>query len=153
MKKFLAIIGGISLVLLLAAAIFFGYGAYRGSKLDASSKIFIEEHIPRILSTWSKDDLLKLSSPTLLEIINKDPHSLDLLFKKTAALGKLQQLYDIKGGSNFSFTTKHGAVTTARYTAKAKFDNGDATIDIQMIQSSGQWQLLGFFINSPFLLQ
>ncbi|WP_075356006.1 hypothetical protein [Desulfovibrio sp. DV] len=153
MRKFLAIVGGLFLALLLVAAIFFGYAAYNGSKLDASSKIYIEENIPIILSTWSKDELLQRSSPKLLEAINKDPKIIDLVFKKAASLGTFQKIHDINGDSNISITTNNGRVITARYIIPAKFDNGDATITVQMIQSSGQWQLLGFHVNFPTALQ
>lgn len=153
MKKFLAIVGGLFLSLLLALAIFFGYAAYNGSKLDASSKIYIEENIPIILSTWSKDNILKLASPQLIEIIGKNKTDIDLLLTKAAGLGKFQRIYDIKGDSKISFTTKNGSAVTANYAVKAKFDNEDATITVHLIQSSGQWQLLGLFVNSQKLLQ
>lgn len=153
MKNFLSIVGGIFLVLLLVAAIVFGYTAYRGKGLDASSKAYIEEHIPTILQTWSKDELLKLSAPQLIENINNNQNNIDLFFKKLTELGKFQKIYDIKGDSNVSITTKDGIVITARYVFPAKFDKGKANITVQMIQSAGQWQLLGFFVNSPKFLQ
>ncbi|WP_156180878.1 hypothetical protein [Desulfovibrio sp. TomC] len=153
MKKFLAIVGGLFLALLLITAIFFGYAAYNGSKLDASSKIYIEENIPTILSTWSKDTILKLASPQLIETIENNQTNIDLLLTKSATLGKFQKISDIKGDSNTSFTTQNGSVITSRYAVQAKFDNGEATITVTLIQLSGQWRLLGLFINSPSILQ
>jgi hypothetical protein len=63
LRKFLVIIGGLFLVLVLVGAGFLGYAAYRGRDLDASSKAYVEENIPAIVSTWSKDELLKRMSP------------------------------------------------------------------------------------------
>lgn len=53
MRRFLSIIGGLFLVLVLLAAGLVGYVAYQGRGLDASSKAYVEENIPAIISTWS----------------------------------------------------------------------------------------------------
>ena len=49
MKRFLSIIGGLFLVLVLFVAGLFGYAAYQGRGLDASSKAYVEENIPAII--------------------------------------------------------------------------------------------------------
>ncbi len=153
MKKFLSIVGGIFLLVVLVVAGFVGYAAYQGQGLDASSKAYVEANVPPIISTWSKDELLKRSSPQLLKIINKDPMQVDQLFNKLSKLGALRSFGDVKGESNVSYTTQNGKVITASYTATAKFENGDAHIAIRLIQVSGQWQFLLLNINSPLFLQ
>jgi hypothetical protein len=82
LKRFLSIIGGLFLVLVLLAGGVFGYLAYQGRGLDASSKAYVEENIPAIISTWSKDALLKRSSPQLLKVIDEKPEQMDQLFQK-----------------------------------------------------------------------
>jgi hypothetical protein len=82
LRRSLSIIGGLFLVLVLLAAGLLGYAAYQGRGLDASSKAYVEENIPAIISTRSKDELLKRSSPQLLKIINQKPEQLDQLFQK-----------------------------------------------------------------------
>lgn len=155
MKKFLSIVGGLFLVLVLAVAGFIGYAAYQGRGLDASSKAYVEANVPAIISTWSKDELLKRSSPQLLKIINEKPEQLDLLFQKLSKLGAMRSFNDIKGDSNVSYTTQDGKVTTAAYAATAKFENGEGRISVRLIQSpsSGQWQFLFFHVDSPLFLQ
>lgn len=153
MKKFLSIVGGIFLLLVLVVAGFIGYAAYQGRGLDASSKAYVEANIPPIISSWSKDELLKRSSPQLLKILNENPGQLEQLFQKLSKLGAMQSFGEVKGDSNVSVTTQNGKVITASYLAKAKFQNGEAQIAIRLIQLSGQWQLLLFNVNSPLFLQ
>jgi len=60
---------------------------------------------------------------------------------------------DVKGDSNVTYTPQDGKVTTTSYIASAKFENGEARITVRLIQLSGQWQLLLFFVDSPLFLQ
>ena len=152
MKKILTILGAISLVVIVALVAFAGFTAFQGRELDASSKAYIEANIPPILSTWSKDELLKRSSPQLLKILNEKPDQLDLLFQKFAKLGGLRSFDDIRGDANISYTTQEGKVVTAAYQAHAKFENGEGRVSIRLVQVSGQWQLLLININSPLFL-
>ena len=153
MKKFLSIVGGIFLLFILAIAGFFGYVAYQGRGLDASSKAYIETNVPPIISTWSKDELLKRASPQLLKILNEKPEQLDLLFQKLSKLGALRSFGEIKGDSLVSYNTQNGKATTASYVATAKYENGEAKISIRLVQLSGQWQFIYFYVNSPLFLQ
>lgn len=153
MKKFLAIIGGFFLILVLALVSFVGYVAYEGRGLDASSKAYVEANIPAIVSTWSKEELLTRSSPQLLKAINKEPEQFDQLFQKLSKLGAIQSFGDAKGDSNVSYTTQNGKVITAFYIVKSKFENGEARISIRLIQVSGQWQILLFHVDSDLFLQ
>lgn len=153
MKKFLSIFGGIFLLLILVVAGFIGYALYQGRGLDASSKAYVEANIPPIISTWSKDELLKRSSPELKKVISEKPEQLDQLFKMLSKLGAMHSFGDIKGDSKVSYTTQDGKVTTASYIATAKFENGEGRISVHLILLSGQWQLLLFNVNSPLFLQ
>jgi len=154
LKKFLTIFGGLFLVLVLLTAGFFGYAAYQGAGLNASSKAYVEENVPAIISTWSKDELLKRSSPQLLKVVDGKPEQLDQLFQKLSQLGPMESFGEVKGASNINYTTKNGKVTTATYVATAKFKNGDGHIKASLIQSpAGQWQFSQFYVNSPFFLQ
>jgi hypothetical protein len=153
MKKFLSILGGVFLLIVVIAAVLIGVGVYQGNKLDKSSKAYVETNVRPVVSTWSKDELVKRASPKLLEIINRDPGQVDLVLKKLSRLGSLQSLGEPKGESLVSYTTGEGKVITAAYTETAKFDNGDADIMVRLIQADGQWQFLLFNLNSPVMLQ
>ncbi len=153
MKKLLSIVGGIFLLVALIVAGFIGYAAYQGKNLDASSRAYVEENVPPIISTWSKDELLKRASPQLLKIISDNPGQLEQLFLKLSKLGAMQSFGDVKGDSNVSYTTDNGKVITASYMATGKFEHGEAKISMRLIQISGQWQFLLLNVNSPLFLQ
>lgn len=154
MKKIITIIGWAFILLIIVIGGFIGYTAYKGTGLDKSSKAYIEANVPPIISTWSKEEMLKRSSPELLKVINENPGQLDQLFVKLSKLGQMRSFGDVTGDSNISYTTQDGKVTTAAYTANAKFENGDAHMSIRLILSSGgHWQLLLFNVNSPIFLQ
>ena len=153
MKKFLSIVGAFFLILVLIVAGFIAYVAYKGYGLDKSGKAYIEANIPAIISTWSKDELLKRSSPDLLKLLNEKPEQLDQLFQKLSKLGAMRSFGEVKGDSNISYTTQNGKVVTASYIGKGIFENGEAQISIRLILSSGQWQIMLININSPIFLQ
>lgn len=153
MKKFLSIVGGIFLVIVVVVAGLIGYAAYQGRGLDASSKAYVEANVPPIISTWSKDELLKRSSPQLLKVVNDNPGQLDQVFQKLTKLGAMRSFGDVKGDSNVSYTTQNGKVVSASYVATAKFEHGEGHITVRLIQSSGQWQFLFFYVDSPIFLQ
>lgn len=151
MKKTLMILGVTFLVVIGAALLAFGYVAYTGSRLDASSKAYVDEAIQPIVSTWSTEELLKRASTQLRQAGTDE--QFELLFKKMSALGKLQSYEGSKGSSNVTITTQNGKVISASYVADATFENGKASIDIQLIQQDGVWKILGFRVNSPLFLK
>lgn len=153
MRRALSILGGLFLFLCVVVVSFLGFAAHQGKGLDQSSKAYVEETVPVILSTWSKDELIKRASPQLLSAVRDQPELLDQLFQKLSGLGALRTFDDVRGDSNISYTTREGKVITAAYTAKAKFDEGDAQISIRLIQTPAGWQLLSFHVNSPIFVQ
>jgi len=40
-------------------------------------------------------------------------------------------------------------MTTGKYTAKATFEKGEATIKLTLIKHGRQWQIGGFHVDSP----
>lgn len=151
MKNCLMVTGGIFLVLVFISACVVGYFAYAGNKLDVSSKAYVDECVPAIVSNWSKDELLKRESPQFRQAVNED--QLDLLFKKLSGLGQLKNYEGAKGDSNIIYTTAHGKVITAYYVGNATFENGKAEIRIKLIQTDGVWQILSFYVDSPTFLK
>lgn len=128
-------------------------GFYKGPALDESSKSYVEMNIPPILSKWSKGELLKRSSAQLTEIVDKNPAELDRLFQKFSKLGAMKTFSHVKGEANIALSMR-GKVVTAAYTADASFDNGNAKIDVRLVQApDGEWKLSFLNITSPVLSQ
>ena len=153
MNKSLVIGGVLFAVVLALIGSAVGYFVYNGSGLDASSKAYIDENIPRIVSPWSKEELLKRSSPKLIELVNKNPDGLDQLFKKLSTLGAMTRYEGSEGQAYFFVNYPQGKSISAKYTAQAKFEHGDASIQVQMVQTDDQWQIINFHVNSPIFLQ
>ena len=153
MKRTLQVLGGIFAVLLLGIVAAFGYAAYVGSGLDHSSKVYVDESIPAIVSDWSKEELLRRASPQLLQVMNRHPGQLDQVFSKFSRLGSLRRYGGCKGEANIVFNLNKGKTVTAGYSADATFEHGDAHIAVRLIQTDGQWRILLFNVNSPIFLQ
>lgn len=151
MKLVLSIVGGIFLALALIVGAFVGYSAYRGPQLDASSRTYLDENLPPILSTWSTQELRSRASSQLLDVFNDEQAR--LLFKKLSALGELRKYGDVKGEANIAFTPDAGRVITAIYSARAHFENGDAVVRVRLILQDDQWRFLSFYVDSPILIQ
>lgn len=117
--------------------------------MDTSSKEYVDKNIPIIVSSWSKDELLKRASPQLMKIVDDKPDQIDHLFQGFAKLGVMRSYDGSKGDSNVSYTNRDGKVITAAYFARATFENGSAQISVRLIQTSGSWQFLLFNVNSP----
>lgn len=153
MKKALAIAGGILVVLLLVAGGFVTYIAYQGRALDASSKAYVEANVPPILSSWSKDELLRRASPQLVKVLGEKPGQADQIFRKLSKLGAMREFGGVKGESNRAYNPRDGAITTASYVATAKFENGNARIDVRLVRAANEWRVLAFNVNSPLFVQ
>lgn len=150
-KKVLIVLGVVFLILIFIGAAVIGYSAYVGVKLDASSKAYVDESVPTIVSTWSKDELVKRASPELRAMTSNG--QLDQLFALFTKLGAFQSYDGATGESNISFTSKDGEVVTASYIAHATFENGKAEIKIKLIHHNDAWQILGFHVDSPLFIQ
>jgi hypothetical protein len=151
-RKFLSVVGMLSLVLVLAIGGFVAYAAYQGKKLDATSKVYVEANVPVIVSTWSKQELLKRASPQMLKEIGDHPGQLEQVFHKLSALGAMQSFGHVQGESNVTYNFPNGKFTTASYVAKAVFVKGKADIKVRLILQAGQWKSLDFYVNSPVFL-
>jgi hypothetical protein len=147
MKTALSIIGIVFLVLLFLGGCFIGFVGYEGTKYDVSSKAYVDESVPAIVRNWSKDELVKRESPQFREATSDD--QLTALFTKLNALGAMQSYGGAKGDANMNITPASGFQITATYIAEANFQNGNAKIKVNLIQVNGDWQILGFRVNSP----
>jgi hypothetical protein len=147
----LAIIGAILLGLLVIAGGFIGYFVYVGNGLDKSSKAYVDEAIPAIVTNWSPDELVKRESKAFQKATNDE--QLVKLFSAFRRLGALKEYKGCKGDANMNYTTESGSVVTATYLGHATFDNGDAEIKVVLVQQDGQWKIQGFRIDSPAFLK
>jgi predicted PurR-regulated permease PerM len=150
-KKILIALGALFLVLIVVGGSLISYFIYQGTKLDTSSKAYVDENVPKIVSGWSTQNLIDRASPELLRAVT--PIQAAKLFQKLSALGPLRKYQGSIGQAGFSYTSKDGKVISANYVAKADFAKGEAEINIKLIQHNGSWQVLSFYVNSPLFLK
>ena len=148
MKKFLIVLGSIFLALIVLGVIGIAFTAIRGSALDKESKAYADSAVPAIITTWSEKALLDRVSPEFKKATRVD--QLDRFFLGYYnTLGRLQKCEPAQGQATMSLTSQTGGMTTGRYTAKATFEKGDATIKLSLIKHGDQWQIGGFYVDSP----
>jgi hypothetical protein len=141
----LMVLGAVFLFLLAIIGAFLGFSAYRGVKLDASSKQFVETNIPPIFQTWSEDKLMGISSP---EFKSKTPFAtMETFFMQFRKLGSLKDCGAFQGSSYVNWQPGKPTLVTATYSTHAIFQDGEADFKIRLIQHDNTWQLLGFYIS------
>ncbi len=150
-NKVLIVVAAIVVVVAVLSAGLSGYAVYQGRGLDESSRQYVEQNIPPILSTWSRDELLKRGAPRLLKVAADHPKEVEHFFQKLTTLGALQSFGDVEGGADVTYTEEYGRTITANYVASAKFTNADAKVSVKLVRLSGQWRILLFRVDSPYL--
>lgn len=150
-NKVIFIAGGLVLSIILGVGGLVGDFAYQGIRFDASGKVYVEQNVPPIISTWSEAALLQRASPKLAQTIDASPGKLGRAFHRLHALGPLQSFGQVAGQSNVSLATLHGKTITAHYEGMALFTRGTATIRVRLIRLPSGWKFQQFTIDSPIL--
>ena len=151
MNKFLKILGGIFLVLLIVAGIAAAIIIPKGWTLNKNAIEYFETNVPILVASWNSEELLKRSAPEILVDATKD--QMPKMFIWLSKLGKLKRLDKPVGqvGTGYYPGTQFKG-TWADYVANAEFEAGSATIKLVLKRNGDSWQILGFHINSPALL-
>jgi len=144
MGQFFKVLGVIFLGIIIAGVIGFAVVAYQGTKLDKSSKAYVDRVAPIIISSWNLQELMDHASPELLKMTPHD--KLDSTFKMFSE--KLGTLKEYKGSEGSSLMHLFPTVITAKYIARATFEKGNAEIRISIIRHNKKWQLVGFYVDS-----
>jgi hypothetical protein len=146
MRRFIYILGVLTLTIVVAAAIGLGVLFYRGHALDAESKAFVDSAVSAIATNWSEEQLLDRATPELRETIR--PDELSALFAVLSRLGRLVRYEGATGGATMSYMASSGSTVSAFYVAKARFENGTAIFRILLVRRAGRWMINGFHVDS-----
>ena len=65
MRKFLYILGALTLIVILGSGIGLGIFLYKAHALDVESKAFVDSAVPAIAAAWSKQQLIDRATPEL----------------------------------------------------------------------------------------
>jgi Tfp pilus assembly protein PilX len=147
MKQLLQVLGVIFIAILVLGGIFTAYSVRYGRQQAELGIVYFEETAPKILSTMSKDELLKYASPALVKLLNSDTDKSVVVFNKIlSSVGQFQSMAEAKVvGSQAGYNFKDGQVVTASYSADAKFAIGPAVVVATLVKSAGhEWQFQYF---------
>lgn len=150
MNRIVTVFLGLFLVVVLTVGGLIGYAMWNGPRLDASSKAYVDDALPRIMAHWSVDELLERGAPRIRA--ESDRARLRETFGRLAALGQLLTYDGAKGTSRMAFTPADGEVIGAVYLARATFEHGRAQVRVSLIQDHGRWLIQTFSVQSPVLL-
>ena len=151
LKKALIVLGIVFLVLVVLAAVGFGFLAFKGRALDKESKQYVDATVPKIVSNWDQQALLDRASPELLLAVSEDEWTkISGLLRKH---GDLKNYKGCQGKAETLYTPGKGKVISAKYEAMAVFKRGPAQIRISLIKHGDNWQILGFHVYSKTLLE
>jgi hypothetical protein len=146
MRRFLYILGALTLVIIVAACIGLGVFFYKGRALDADSKAFVDHAVPAITATWNEQQLLDRATPELRTSVK--PEELKALFDHLSQLGPLVEYEGATGEATMSYMVGSSSTVSASYVAKARFQNGTATFRIVLMKRDGRWQIHNFHVDS-----
>jgi len=151
MKKFFIVLGAIFLGLIVLGALGIWFVAVRGNALDKESKAYADAAIPAIVTTWLDQVLLDKASPEFKQQVT--PVQVYRMFRWwESSVGRLQKCEGAQGQSLMSVTSQNGKTISAKYSAKAQFEKGQAEIALALIKYGDQWQIRGFEVTSPQLV-
>ena len=152
-RPLITLVGFVVAPLIVLGAIgitFLAYLAGRGNHLDKESKAYADTAILAIVRTWDEKELMDRASPEFKQAVTAD--QLGRLFRWASRLGRLQEWRPAQGQSLRFFTPQSGTEITAKYTAKAQFEKGEAIITLFLIKHGDQWHIVGYSVESPQLL-
>jgi hypothetical protein len=131
---------------LVSGGVIYGILDYAASTYDDSGKSYVNGNIHAIIDNWSIDELTQRESDEFRQATSDA--ELASLFAQYKRLGAAKDYAGCTGHASIE-TTKNGLRTTATYVATATFAHGPAEIKISLIQTKGEWQILGFRVSSP----
>ena len=141
MRKFLQVLGALTLLMLVLGAASIGSLFYFGQKLDAESKAYVDDAVAAIGMNWEIAALLDRATPELQAGIN--PGQLESLFASFSRAGPLLEYQGSSGEANISVNNLTVSVSAA-YIAKATFRNGTGTFRIVLLKRNDKWQIHNF---------
>lgn len=149
MRKFFLWFGVVMAVLVVAGGVGMFFLVRNGVAADVESKAYVSESVVAIGGNWDAGELWKRSSVRFRQVTNQE--DLRALFDVAhQALGRLTEYRGARGDAIISVINGTMSVS-AKYVARAMFENGDAEIQIAAVKNGAEWRIEGFRVNSSVL--
>jgi hypothetical protein len=146
MKRIFTCLGVLVAIVVVFLVIVFAIFIPRAFQLTRDATTYIESEVPKIVQNWNPQELIGRAAPELTSTI-KSKGDIDRLFEMFRQLGSLKQLDTPTGGVHIWMSTYKGSSAVGNFTAHAEFDNGPATIIIQLLRMDDTWKINGFEIR------
>jgi hypothetical protein len=151
-QKALMVMGAIFGVLIIVGVIGVSVFAYFNVGQNREARAYADAAIPAIITAWQPEELEKRLSPEARATLK--PGELARLFATYVKLGKFKQYKGAQGQAQMGYVPGKGRVVSGFYVGMADFEKGPARIRLQLIRDdAGQWQIMGFWVDSPALIQ
>jgi len=151
MKRFLQVLGGAALLLILAGVVGFILFAPEGRRLDTTSRDYVSHVLDQPMKNWDLPALKAESSEELQAALSDEQLSL-LLQKFSARLGPIQSHGTPRGESRTS-VINFRRVVTADYVVPATFQKAEGQVNVRCILKGDRWKLLSVYVSSDALLR
>ena len=141
-----------SLVLFfLLLTLFLGWGIYRKSQLDNSSREMAIATTESIFTSGTADQLVANAHQSLLAEMSSE--SLNAYLNSVQRiLGPLAAIEAIAGTTDVALISFNRQAPTASFEINLVFDENPAIAVVEMIHEQGLWQITGYSIQSGLLL-
>lgn len=114
-----------------------------GWPLDKSSLEFSEQNIYFIISARTRDEFLKISSPSLKASLTEEKFNQKMY--NLSLLGRITSRTPFSGNA----TVNLGGPITAKYMANATFEKAQARIAIDLVRDNDAWLMSDLSVTVP----
>jgi hypothetical protein len=127
------------------------YDRYQASEYTDTAVPYIRQIIP-IVSKWEPAAIRELMVPEVSADISEDKFAQTMVwFSKLGALQSMEEpeFQEVDTGGK----TVIGMQTIVEYEVDAKYENGDALLNIKLLDRNGSFELYSFNLSSEVLLE
>ena len=126
------------------------YDRYQATKFTDTALPYVIQIIP-IVSKWDSDTIRELMVPEVSATISEDKFAQTMVwFSKLGALQSMGEP-DFQAVDSGGMTVI-GMQTIVEYEVDAKYGNGDALLNIKLLERDGLFELYSFNLSSEVLL-
>ena len=127
------------------------YDRYQASEYTDTAAPYVKQIIP-IVSKWDPAAIRALMVPEVSAEISEDKFAETMVwFAKLGALQSMEEpeFQEVDTGGK----TVIGMQTIVEYEVDAKYENGDALLNIKLLERDGSFELYSFNLSSEVLLE
>lgn len=148
MKNLFSVFGIVLPAIIVVFAVFYGVIIYQGIGVDETSKAYVDEVTPIILSSMNRETLFSYADDELINSARAE--DIDRVFNLFKSLGELRKYNGSSGKASVKMKLS-GISFTAYYEADASFEKGKVLINVSTVKHGDTWKITGFRMSSSVL--